>query len=48
MELQEVVSPARRGLPDVHVQGFSLDDALEAYEALEKGEIHGWAVMVPD
>lgn len=48
VELQEVVSLARQGLLDIHVERFSLDDAMEAYRKLEQGEIRGRAVVVPD
>lgn len=47
VELQEVVSLARNGLLDVHVERFSLDDAMGAYRALERGEVRGRAVIVP-
>lgn len=47
VELAEVVSLAERGLLDVHVERYALDDALETYERLERGEIDGRAVLVP-
>ncbi|HET9948868.1 MAG TPA: NAD(P)-dependent alcohol dehydrogenase [Longimicrobiales bacterium] len=46
-ELMEVVALARRGLVDVHVTRYSLDDALTAYRDLRAGKIDGRAVMVP-
>lgn len=47
VELAEVVSLAERGLLDVHIERFSLDEALHAYEQLERGEVDGRAVVVP-
>jgi alcohol dehydrogenase, propanol-preferring len=47
VELQEVIALAARGLLDVHVERFRLDDAMEAYRKLERGEVSGRAVMVP-
>lgn len=47
VELEEVIALAQRGLLDVHIERFSLDDALTAYEKLERGEIEGRAVVVP-
>ncbi|HUE76792.1 MAG TPA: NAD(P)-dependent alcohol dehydrogenase [Longimicrobiales bacterium] len=47
VELQEVIALARRGLLDVHIERFSLDDAMEAYRKLERGEIRGRAVILP-
>jgi alcohol dehydrogenase, propanol-preferring len=47
VELQEVVALAERGLVDVHIERFRLEDALQAYHKLEKGEIDGRAVILP-
>lgn len=47
-ELVEVVKLAERGLLDVHIERFSLSDALHAYEQLENGKIEGRAVIIPD
>lgn len=47
VELQEVIELARRELIGVHVERFALDDALEAYHKLERGEVDGRAVVVP-
>lgn len=47
VELTEVVALARRGLLDVRIERFSLDDALEAYHRLERGDIDGRAVVIP-
>lgn len=47
VELQEVIELARRGRIDVHVERFSLDDAMDAYHKLERGEVDGRAVIVP-
>jgi alcohol dehydrogenase, propanol-preferring len=47
VELQEVIALAGRGLLEVHTERFRLDDALDAYHKLERGEIQGRAVVVP-
>lgn len=46
-ELMDVFELARRGHLNAHVQRFSLDDAPQAYEALESGKVDGRAVVVP-
>jgi len=46
-ELHEVIALARRGLVTPHVQRFSLDDAMHAYELMEQGKLDGRAVVVP-
>jgi len=46
-ELIEVLDLARRGLVTVHVEGFTLDQAPEAYARLHAGKIQGRAVVVP-
>lgn len=47
VELAEVVALAGRGLLDVHIEQFSLDDVMDAYSKLERGEIDGRAVILP-
>lgn len=47
VELQEVIALARAGRISVHVERFSLDEAMEAYRKLEAGEVNGRAVVVP-
>lgn len=47
VELTEVVALAARGLLDVHIERFSLDNAMDAYNKLARGEIQGRAVVVP-
>jgi propanol-preferring alcohol dehydrogenase len=46
-ELMEVISLASTGRIRAHVQRFSLDDAIGAYEALREGGMEGRAVIVP-
>lgn len=46
-ELAEVVALAARGLLDVHIERFALDEALTAYDKLERGHVDGRAVIVP-
>lgn len=46
-ELVEVLDLAARGLLHAQTTEFSLDDAVEAYHRLERGEITGRAVVVP-
>ena len=46
-ELVEVIALAQRGLLRSHVERFPLDRAVEAYEALARGEVQGRAVIVP-
>jgi alcohol dehydrogenase, propanol-preferring len=47
-ELVEVVALARAGLISAHVERFDLADAATAYERLERGELAGRAVVIPD
>lgn len=47
VELMEVISLAQRGIIDVQVQEFRLDEALDVYDRLEKGQINGRAVLIP-
>jgi propanol-preferring alcohol dehydrogenase len=46
-ELMEVVALAQAGRIAARVSRFSLDDAVHAYEAMERGELDGRAVVVP-
>lgn len=46
-ELVEVLDLAARGLIRAATTVFSLDDAVEAYHRLEKGQLTGRAVIVP-
>ena len=46
-ELNEVLDLARSGEIGVHVQKFSLDDAVSAYATLRTGQVRGRAVVVP-
>jgi propanol-preferring alcohol dehydrogenase len=46
-ELMEVVALAEAGRIAAQVTRFSLDDAIEAYAAMEHGELDGRAVVVP-
>lgn len=46
-DLHEVVDLYKAGLISPLVTRYSLDDALEAYRALQAGELDGRAVVVP-
>lgn len=46
-ELHEVIAMAQRGLIEPHIQRFSLEDGMEAYHLMEKGQLSGRAVIVP-
>lgn len=46
-ELHEVIALARQNKIKAHVQRFALNDALHAYELMEKGQLDGRAVIVP-
>jgi propanol-preferring alcohol dehydrogenase len=46
-ELVEVIAMARAGHIKAHVRTFGLDDARDAYHALEEGALDGRAVIVP-
>jgi propanol-preferring alcohol dehydrogenase len=46
-ELHEVIAMAQRGLIEPHIQRYSLDDGMEAYHLMEKGQLSGRAVIVP-
>ncbi|GAA1949633.1 NAD(P)-dependent alcohol dehydrogenase [Microbacterium aquimaris] len=47
-ELREVLDLAREGSVGVHVERYSIDDAVEAYAKLHKGTVRGRAVVVPN
>jgi alcohol dehydrogenase, propanol-preferring len=47
-ELTEVIPLARDGLISAHVETFPLADAATAYERLERGELAGRAVVIPE
>jgi alcohol dehydrogenase, propanol-preferring len=47
VELAEVVEMAQQGLLEVEVQRFGLDEALDAYGKLKRGEVAGRAVITP-
>ena len=47
-ELVEVVELAKAGHLHVHVQRFTLDQAVDAYHQLEAGDLRGRGVVVPD
>jgi propanol-preferring alcohol dehydrogenase len=46
-DLYEVLALAERGLVKPHIEKFSLDNAMQAYEKMESGELLGRAVIVP-
>lgn len=46
-ELMEVVTLAAEGRITPHVQRFGLDNATEAYEAMQAGTLEGRAVIIP-
>jgi propanol-preferring alcohol dehydrogenase len=46
-ELYEVVALARSGRIEIEVERLALEDAIEAYRRLRRGEIAGRAVVVP-
>lgn len=46
-ELREVLDLAHIGAIGVHVERYSLDQAVEAYQRLHRGEVQGRAVVVP-
>jgi alcohol dehydrogenase, propanol-preferring len=46
-ELGEVLDLARRGLVKAHTRRFALEQATDAYDALDAGELRGRAVIVP-
>ena len=47
-ELVEVLELARRGQVGVEVETFFLDEAPRAYQLLERGQIRGRAVVIPN
>jgi propanol-preferring alcohol dehydrogenase len=46
-ELHEVVALARSGAIEIEVERLRLDETLDGYERLRRGEITGRAVVVP-
>lgn len=46
-ELMEVLELARVGAVNVHVERYSIEEAVEAYDRLHRGEVRGRAVIVP-
>jgi propanol-preferring alcohol dehydrogenase len=46
-ELMEVIALASSGQVRAHVQRFSLENALDAYTAMQEGKLEGRAVIVP-
>ncbi len=46
-ELTEVVTLARSGAIHVEVERITLEETVEAYRRLKRGEIRGRAVAVP-
>ncbi len=47
-ELHEVVELARAGLIEIEVEGLALEDTVEGYRRLRRGEIAGRAVVAPE
>jgi alcohol dehydrogenase, propanol-preferring len=48
LDLMEVIALAEAGMIEAETTCFALDDAVRVYSRLEKGEIRGRAVFVPD
>jgi alcohol dehydrogenase, propanol-preferring len=48
LDLMEAIALAEAGMIEAEKTCFSLDDAVSVYARLEKGEIQGRAVFVPD
>jgi alcohol dehydrogenase, propanol-preferring len=46
-ELHEVIALARQDKIKAHIQRFPLQEAMHAYELMEKGQLDGRAVIVP-
>jgi propanol-preferring alcohol dehydrogenase len=46
-ELHEVIALARQNKIKAHIQRFPLEEAMHAYELMEKGQLDGRAVVVP-
>ncbi len=46
-ELHEVIAMARRGLITPHIERFTLEDGMRAYELMQKRQLTGRAVIVP-
>lgn len=47
VELMEVVELARQGHIHIEVEQYRLDQALEVYDKMRKGELKGRAVLIP-
>jgi propanol-preferring alcohol dehydrogenase len=47
-ELAEVVALARAGIVDLEVEPVALPDVVDAYERLERGDVRGRLVAVPE
>ncbi|MEK6484907.1 NAD(P)-dependent alcohol dehydrogenase [Myroides odoratimimus] len=47
VELMEVIELARQGHIHIEVEKFPLDQALEVYDKMRKGELKGRAVLIP-
>jgi propanol-preferring alcohol dehydrogenase len=47
-ELAEVVALARAGIIDLEVERVALTDVVDAYERLERGDVRGRVVAVPE
>jgi propanol-preferring alcohol dehydrogenase len=47
-ELAEVVALARAGIIDLEVEPVALSDVVDAYERLERGDVRGRVVAVPE
>ncbi|WP_072802902.1 NAD(P)-dependent alcohol dehydrogenase [Rhodococcoides yunnanense] len=46
-DLQQVIALAAAGRVEVELTRYDLDDALQAFDDLEAGKVHGRAVLVP-
>ena len=47
-ELAEVVALARAGVIELEVETVALSDVVAAYERLERGDVRGRVVAVPE
>ncbi|HTQ72282.1 MAG TPA: zinc-binding dehydrogenase, partial [Acidocella sp.] len=46
-ELMEVIALAEAGRISAEVETFPLDEAVDVYQRLREGRIHGRAVLIP-